>query len=102
MLCGIHTDLFSLEHAKKQLRILKEKSMNKNTVLSLAVFTALASPLAGYVFAQTTHSSVTLGDENGSLVYEVIIGKLAVMVDAGNGRILARKAAPRDRALFNT
>jgi len=66
--CGIHTDLLSLEHAKKQLRILEEKSVNKSTVLSLAVFTALALPLAGYVFTQTTHSSITLGDENGSLM----------------------------------
>ncbi|GAA4018823.1 PepSY domain-containing protein [Deinococcus rubellus] len=142
----------------------------KNTVLTLAVFTALAAPLAGYAFAQTTSSttktstlaqaaqpadaetndgpdtqdssvkgslslpteaagievpdaqeqgqyqaltrisaaqasaaaqarvpgavsSVTLGDENGSLVYEVVIGKVAVMVDAGNGQVLGQSTA---------
>lgn len=36
----------------------------------------------------STASKVELGNENGSLVYEVQIGKQEVKVDAGNGSIL--------------
>jgi len=36
----------------------------------------------------STASNVELGNENGSLVYEVQIGKQEVKVDAGNGSIL--------------
>ncbi|MFC3832910.1 MULTISPECIES: PepSY domain-containing protein [Deinococcus] len=40
-----------------------------------------------------TVTSVMLGDENGSLVYEVLIGKTDVKVDAGNGKVLHQEAA---------
>ena len=40
-----------------------------------------------------TASSTTLGDENGSLVYEVVIGQVSVKVDAGNSQVLGQDAA---------
>lgn len=38
-------------------------------------------------------TSVTLGDEDGSLVYEVHSGNTEVLVDAGNGKVLHQEAA---------
>lgn len=41
-------------------------------------------------------SDVQLGDENGTLIYEVLIGGQEVKVDAGNGAVLAVEADDGD------
>lgn len=43
-----------------------------------------------------TVTSVKLDDEDGSLVYEVVIGKIEVLVDAGNGKVLHQATAEMD------
>jgi uncharacterized membrane protein YkoI len=40
-----------------------------------------------------TVASVKLENENGSLVYAVVIGQTEVKMDAGNGRIMRQEAA---------
>jgi len=60
---------------------------------ALAKISAAQASAAAQAKVPGAVSSVTLGDENGSLVYEVIIGKVAVMVDAGNGQVLGQSAA---------
>lgn len=41
-------------------------------------------------------SAAELGNENGYLVWEVVIGNQAVKVDAGNGQVLAKVGAERE------
>ena len=40
----------------------------------------------------TSPSSAQLGNENGSLVWEVVIGQQSVLVDAGNAKVLQTQA----------
>ncbi|WP_420597290.1 PepSY domain-containing protein [Deinococcus sp.] len=60
---------------------------------SLAKISAAEASAAAQKAVPGTVSSTTLGDENGSLVYEVVIGQVSVKVDAGNGQVLGQDAA---------
>ena len=60
---------------------------------SLAKISAAEASAAAQKAVPGTASSTTLGDENGSLVYEVVIGQVSVKVDAGNGQVLGQDAA---------
>ena len=60
---------------------------------ALAKITPDQARQAALTAVSGTVTSVTLGDENGSLVYEVLIGKTDVKVDAGNGKVLHQDAA---------
>lgn len=59
----------------------------------LAKISAAQASAAAQAKVPGAVTSVTLGDENGSLVYEVVIGNVAVLVDAGNGQVLGQSAA---------
>lgn len=63
---------------------------------ALARITPEQAKQAALAAVPGTVSSVKLGDENGSLVYEVIIGNTEVKVDAGNGKVLHQEAAGAD------
>ena len=60
---------------------------------SLAKITPAQASAAAQARVPGAVSSVMLGDENGSLIYEVIIGNTAVKVDAGNGQVLGQDMA---------
>lgn len=49
--------------------------------------------LAALAVVPGTASSVTLEDEDGFLVYKVVIGQKDVTVDAGNGKVLHQETA---------
>lgn len=63
---------------------------------ALAKITPDQAKQAALAVVPGTVTSVKLGDENGSLVYEVIIGNTEVKVDAGNGKVLHQEAAGTD------
>jgi len=54
----------------------------------LAKITIQEAKQAAQTAVAGTASSVKLENENGNLVYEVVIGQQEVMVDAGNGNVL--------------
>ncbi|EYB68581.1 peptidase [Deinococcus phoenicis] len=60
---------------------------------ALARITPQQASQAAQAAVPGTVGSVKLEDENGNLVYEVVIGKTGVVVDAGNGRVLHQEAA---------
>ena len=64
----------------------------------LAKITAAQASAAAQANVPGTVSSVTLGDENGTLIYEVVIGNMAVKVDAGNGQVLGQDMAGNEQA----
>lgn len=66
-------------------------------VQALARITAEQAKQAALAAVPGTVTSVKLGDENGSLVYEVIIGNTEVKVDAGNGKVLHQEAADNEQ-----
>ena len=59
----------------------------------LAKITPDQAKQAALAVVPGTVTSVKLGDENGNLVYEVVIGKVDVKVDAGNGKVLHQDTA---------
>ena len=66
----------------------KSEQDESKALASLAKITAGQARQAAEAKVGGTASSVELGNENGTLVYEVKIGKKEVKVDAGNGAIL--------------
>lgn len=65
-----------------------EEKQEDAKLQSLAKITAQQAKQAAETSVGGTASSVKLEDENGSLVYAVVIGKQEVKVDAGNGKVL--------------
>ncbi|GAA5533002.1 PepSY domain-containing protein [Deinococcus aluminii] len=59
----------------------------------LARITPQQASQAAQTVLPGTVSSVKLENENGSLVYAVVIGQTEVKVDAGNGRVLHQEQA---------
>ncbi len=66
----------------------QSEQAESQALAGLATITADQAKQAAETQVGGTASSVKLGDENGSLVYEVTIGNQEVKVDAGNGQIL--------------
>ncbi|GMA17928.1 hypothetical protein GCM10025871_42590 [Deinococcus metallilatus] len=60
---------------------------------SLARITPAQAEQAAQAAVLGPATSVTLGDQDGSLVYAVVIGQTEVTVDAGNGQILQQEIA---------
>lgn len=60
---------------------------------SLAKITPQQASQAAQAAVPGTVTSVKLEDEDGSLVYAVVIGQTEVKVDAGNGQVLHQEAA---------
>lgn len=66
------------------------KDKQESTKLqSLAKITPQQATQAAEAAQGGKSSSVKLENENGNVVYSVVIGKAEVTVDAGNGRVLA-------------
>lgn len=63
---------------------------------SLARITPQQAAQAARAAVPGTVSSVKLENENGNLVYAVVIGQTEVKVDAGNGRVLHQEQAGQD------
>ncbi|MBZ9715416.1 PepSY domain-containing protein [Deinococcus multiflagellatus] len=61
-------------------------------VRALAKITPQQATQAAQAAVPGAASSVKLEDEDGSLVYAVVIGQTEVMVDAGNGQVLHQEA----------
>jgi hypothetical protein len=59
---------------------------------SLAKITALQAKQAAEANSGGSASSIKLENEDGNLLYAVIIGQTEVKVDAGNGRVLYTEA----------
>lgn len=60
---------------------------------ALAKITPQQASQAAQAAVPGTVTSVKLEDEDGSLVYAVVIGQTEVKVDAGNGKVLHQEAA---------
>jgi uncharacterized membrane protein YkoI len=60
---------------------------------SLAKITPAQAQQAAQAAVPGTVISVKLEDEDGSLVYAVVIGQTEIKVDAGNGQVLHQEAA---------
>ena len=60
---------------------------------TLAKITPQQASQAAQAAVPGTVSSVKLEEEDGSLVYQVVIGQTEVLVDAGNGQVLHQGAA---------
>lgn len=65
-----------------------EEARERAQYQSLARITPQQAQQAAEAAQGGQASSVTLEDEDGSLVYAVVIGQQEVKVDAGNGRVL--------------
>lgn len=63
---------------------------------ALAKITPQQASQAAQAAVPGTVTSVKLEDEDGSLVYAVVIGQTEVKVDAGNGRVLHQEAADNE------
>lgn len=64
---------------------------------SLAKITPQQAQQAAQAVVPGTVSSVKLEDQDGSLVYAVVIGQTEVAVDAGNGQVLRQEANAQDQ-----
>ncbi|BDP44623.1 hypothetical protein DAETH_45920 (plasmid) [Deinococcus aetherius] len=64
---------------------------------SLAKITPAQAQQAAQAAVPGTVTSVKLEDQDGSLVYAVVIGQTEVAVDAGNGQVLRQEAAGQDQ-----
>lgn len=64
---------------------------------SLAKITPTQAQQAAQAAVPGTVTSVKLEDQDGSLVYAVVIGQTEVAVDAGNGQVLRQEAAGQDQ-----
>ncbi|MEW6420782.1 MAG: PepSY domain-containing protein [Deinococcota bacterium] len=63
----------------------------------LARITPQQASQAAQAVVPGTVRSVKLENENGTLVYAVVIGQTEVKVDAGNGRVLHQERAGQDK-----
>lgn len=63
---------------------------------SLTRITPQQAAQAAQAAVPGTASSVKLEDEDGNLVYKVVIGQTEVIVDAGNGRVLHQEAVDNE------
>ena len=68
----------------------------------LAKITPEQAKQAALAVAPGTVSSIELEDEDGFLVYEVVIGNKEVIVDAGNGKVLAQEVEEPDNEAGET
>lgn len=75
----------------------KSEQDESKALAGLAKITAQQAKQAAENKVRGTASSVELGNENGTLVYEVKIGKQEVKVDAGNGSILKVEQADNEK-----
>jgi uncharacterized membrane protein YkoI len=57
-----------------------------------AVVTIQAALQAGESFAGNQAHSVSIENEDGNIVYEVVVGLQKVFIDAGNGQVISTKA----------
>ncbi len=57
---------------------------------SMARITPAQASAAAQAVVPGTVTNVQLGDENGFLIYDVVIGNRDVIIDAGNARVLAQ------------
>jgi len=71
----------------------QEEAQEDAQLQTLAKITPQQAEAAARTVASGTVSSVTLENEDGSVVYKVMIGQQEVMVDAGNGTVLETEAA---------
>lgn len=75
----------------------KSEQDESKILAGLAKITADQAKKAAEAKIGSAASSVELGSENGSLVYEVKIGNQEVKVDAGNGSILKVEQADNEK-----
>lgn len=69
---------------------------------TLAKITPQQASQAAQAAVPGTVGSVKLEDEDGSLVYAVVIGQSEVLVDAGNGQVLHQEAADTENETGET
>ncbi|WP_216326191.1 PepSY domain-containing protein [Deinococcus aestuarii] len=69
---------------------------------TLAKITPQQASQAAQAAVPGTVTSVKLEDEDGSLVYAVVIGQTEVVVDAGNGKVLHQEAADSENEAGET
>ena len=71
----------------------QEEAQEDAQLQTLAKITPQQAEAAARTVASGTVSNVTLENEDGSVVYKVMIGQQEVMVDAGNGTVLETESA---------
>lgn len=64
----------------------------------LATVAILDALNAGEAFAGDTAHTIELDNEDGNLVYEVVVGRQEIYVDAGNGQVLYTEEATAEQA----
>ncbi|OKH25946.1 peptidase [Hydrococcus rivularis NIES-593] len=73
-----------------------EEKQEAARLQSLAKITAQQAKQAAETAQGGTASKVELEDEDGNLVYQVVIDQTEVMVDAGNGKVLYTEQANQE------
>jgi len=73
-----------------------EEKQEATQLQSLAKISAQQAKQAAESAQGGTASKVELEDEDGNLVYQVVIGQTEVMVDAGNGKVLYTEQANQE------
>lgn len=73
-----------------------EEKQEATQLQSLAKISAQQAIQAAEAAQGGTASTVELENENGNLVYEVLIGQTEVVVDAGNGKVLYTEQANQE------
>lgn len=73
-----------------------EEKLESSQLQSLAKISAQQAKQAAETAQGGTASQVELEDEDGNLVYQVLIDRTEVMVDAGNGKVLYTEQANQE------